>query len=365
MTRLLALLALLALTACDKPLVGLPAATGAVPEVLVVSDSATWAGPVGDAIRQELARPISTLPNQQGFLKLRFQALADQFLPQIRRTRNVLFVAPIGAPTPIGRYLRARIPEGQVGAIESGRSVAVTIREDLWAAGQVAVTATAANDSLLANAIIERADSLRATYERNVLDWTVTQMFDRARQTEVEDTLIADKGWAFAIQHDFIEVQDTTASAAGRTGSFVRFRRIVPETWRDFFVFVQDGVTEVPPVEELDAMTDDLLEQFAVGEIDSTYIQTDPRRPVMTEAVELAGRPAVETRGLWRMIGFPMGGPYIRYAFIDEGRLFVYYGMVFSPSPRFDKREFLRQLEATATTFYTARDLAEREAAMG
>ncbi|MEM6327117.1 MAG: DUF4837 family protein [Bacteroidota bacterium] len=367
MIRSLALAALLVSVAgCgDQPLITLPKATGPIPEVLVVSDTSTWNGPVGDAVREVLAQPIRTLPNQQGFLRLRFQQLEPEFLTQIRKTRNVLFVAPITSRTAIGDYLRARIPEGQQQALTSGQSVGVTVRENLWASGQVVVTATAGSDSLLADALLGRADSLRAVYNRNVLDWTEVEMYDRARQTEEEDELMAAKGWALALQHDYIQVQDTTVSAAGRTGEFVRFRRIVPETWRDFFVFVQDGVTEVPPRSDLDALTNDLLEQFAVGELDSTYIQLDPRRPVTTDSVQIGERPADETRGLWRMIGYPMGGSYIRYAFVDEAtdRLYVYYGMIFSPVPRYDKREFLRQMEIIGTTFRTRED-EERAGAM-
>lgn len=354
-----------ALSACDRPLVGLPQAVGGVPEVLVVSDSATWAGVVGDAVRQELARPIPTLPNQQGFLRLRFQPLAPQLLSNIRKTRNVLFIGPITAETPIGDYVRARIPEGQQGALASGEGVAVTVREDLWAVNQVVVTATAGSDSLLAQAIIDRGDSLRVAYERNVLSTTVRDMFDRGRQTEVEDTLMAERGWAVAVQHDYVEVQDTAATAAGREGQFVRFRRVIPDSWRDFFVFTQDGVDELPEPAEIDRITADLLETFAEGSIEGSYVVQDFRRPVETETVPLAGREAHEQRGLWVMSDRSMGGPYIRYAFVDRAtdRLYVYYGMTFAPSRTLDKREFLRQMEAIATTFRTAEDEARAAAA--
>lgn len=368
----LALAGLAALTASatllgcsDQPLVGLPTATGPAPEVLIVSDSTTWNGIVGDAVREVIAQPIPTLPNQQAFLRPRFQQLEPNLLATIRKTKNVLFIAPIDVETPIGDYLRARIPEGQQDALTSGRSVAVTVREDLWANGQVVVTATAATDSLLAQAILERADSLRSVYDANALEWTLTDMFDRAQQTEIEAELMATNGWTVNIQHDYLKVQDTTVTADGRTGEFVRFRRVVPETWRDFFVFAQDGVSEVPSTAEIDALTDDLLATFARGEIDSSFVQLDPRRPVRQDTVQINGRTARETRGLWRMINYPMGGAYIRYAFVDEAtdRLFVYYGMVFSPVPRYDKREFLRQMEAIATTFRTQADEPQATAA--
>ena len=329
-----------------------------------MTDSSTWNGVVGEAVRQELAKPILTLPNQQGYFRLRFQAMSPQFLGQIKKTRNVLFIAPLDAETPIGDYIRARIPEGQQERIASGQSVAVTIRDNLWAAGQVAVTATAANDSLLANAIIQRGDSLRAAYERNVLATTVREMFDTARQTDIEQALLAEKGWAVGIQHDFLKVQDTTVTVAGRTGDFVRFRRIVPETWRDFFVFTQDGVSTLPPPEAIDRLTDSLLEVFARGEEEASFVQQDFRRPIVRDTVQLAGRTAVETRGMWFMTEDLMGGAFIRYAFVDPetDRLYLYYGMTFAPSRTHDKREFLRQMEAIATTFRTSQDETRSEA---
>ena len=92
----LALAGLAALTASatllgcsDQPLVGLPPATGPAPEVLVVSDSTTWNGIVGDAVREVIAQPIPTLPNQQAFLRPRFQQLEPNLLATIRKTSPI------------------------------------------------------------------------------------------------------------------------------------------------------------------------------------------------------------------------------------------------------------------------------------
>jgi len=48
-----------------------------------------------------------------------------------------------------------------------------------------------------------------------------------------------------------------------------------------------------------------------------------------------------------------MGGPFVNYTFYDEtsGRLYMIDGMIFAPG--YDKREFLRQMEAIAHTFRT------------
>ena len=353
----LALALLVSLAACDTPIVGgLPLATGAKHELLVVSDSATWNGVVGDAVRAELAKPIATLPNQQGAFKLRFQGLASGLLPGLKKTRNVLFVGPISDSTEVARFLRARVPEAQREAVEGGRSVALSTRDDLWASGQVVTFATAATDSILARAILDAGPTLRARYDANVLAATVVSMFDAGRQTEVEAGLLADHGFAVNVQHDYLQVQDTTVTALGRTGQFVRFRRVIPETWRDFFVFYQDGVSELPPPDELDRLTDRLLQDLVQGTEEDAYVAVDFRRPVTYDTVRVAGYESLEMRGMWRMVGDLMGGAFIRYAWVDpaQQRLYVYYGMTFAPSRTHDKREFLRQMQAIATTFRTS-----------
>ena len=53
-----------------------------------------------------------------------------------------------------------------------------------------------------------------------------------------------------------------------------------------------------------------------------------------------------ELRGLWNMHGAFMGGPFICYSFVEKStsKMILFYGYVFAP--KFDKREYLRELEA-------------------
>ena len=70
MTRLPLVAALLvagALTGCEAVQAGAPEARGPAEEIYyVLTDSVTWAGPVGDALRETLGQPIVTIPSNQG-----------------------------------------------------------------------------------------------------------------------------------------------------------------------------------------------------------------------------------------------------------------------------------------------------------
>ncbi len=356
---LLALVAV-ALAGCETFETPRAIARGETEEVLVATDSATWAGPVGEALRAELGKPVLTLPSGQGAFKLRRVDLNSRSFTTLKLAPQIVFAAPIDAPGEIGDFLRSRVGEGNLDAVRSGQAAAVNLRPDLWADGQLVAVATAASDTALARQILQSGPELRAAYGQLARERTADQMFSRLRQTDLEDEMLAQHGFQVGVQHDFVKVQDTTVTVAGRTGAFVRYRRVLSGTWRDFFVFAEDGVERLPSEAELDRLTDALLEEFARGSEDSSYVQMDDQRPTTTDTVTVAGRPALETRGLWYMTNDVMGGAYIREAFVDPAtdRLYVYYGMTFAPDRTLDKRKFLRQMEAIAHTFQTRADVA-------
>ena len=342
---------LVALTGCEA-IVGTPKAVGEIPEVLVVADSTTWEGPVGDAIRAELGQTILTLPNNQGAFKLRHRPLTPRTYESIQRARNVIIAAPIDEQSLVGEFLRERIDASSQQAIRENRAVGINLRPDYWSQNQLVVLATAADDRTLTNQILQRGPELREAYDELAFEATYRDMFDRGRQVALEDSIAKRYGWSINLQHDYLLVQDSSLTVGGHTGQFVRARRVLTDTWRDFFVFVEEDVQEVPPVDELDQLTNGLLEVFARGMLDSAYVQMDALSPVVQDTVQIAEQDALETRGLWRMKNDLMGGAYLRYAFVDpeSNRLFLYYGMVFAPNRKLDKREFVRQMEVIGRT---------------
>ncbi len=349
----------LGLSGCETVEAGQPEARGDSEEIVVVTDSVTWAGPVGDAIRAELGKPILTLPSNQGAFSLRQQELTGRGFPSLKMAPHIIFAASVDAPGEIGDFIRSRVGEGSLEAVRSGRSAAVTVRDDLWANNQLVTIATAATDSALAVQLLQRGPELRQRYEDLARVRTGNEIYARLRQTDLEDELLAEHGFRVGIQHDFVPVQDTTATAGGLEGDFVRYRRVLVDTWRDFFVFYADGVETLPTEAELDVITNDLLETYARGVLDSSYVEIDDQRPVAMKGVEINGRTAQEKRGFWRMTYDVMGGSYVRYAFLDPAtdRLYVYYGMTFAPDRTLDKRKFLRQMEAIGYSFESAADL--------
>ncbi len=364
MPRLLALalpLVLVALAACEDVAPRKPDAVGEVGEVAVVMDSATWNGPAGEALRATLGRSVAP-PLSISDFRLRRRDLTTVTFPYLRSSRAVVFATALdGDTSAVARFLEARLDSAGVRMIREGRGTAVVPRRDVWAHHQLVVFAAAATDSLLAEALTNAADTLRAALTELALDATEADMFARARQPEIEAELAESHGFAVHVQHDYFVSQDTTAAPAGHPGHFVRLRRVLSDTWRDFWVYYQDAPAPLDSA-AVETLTDDLLRTFVLGQYDSTYVRLDRIRPIQNEPTTIAGRPAVLARGLWRMQGDLMGGPFVRYAFYEpeQRRQYVLFGMVFAPQHRFrgDKREFLRQMEVIARTFRSGPDAA-------
>lgn len=352
-------IALLALPACEHVEAPKPSAVGSPGEIIVVTDTATWSGPVGDAIRAALGSSVAPPLGGLADFRLVRRDLNNEHFNLLRSTRHLIFAAALDDTTAVPRFLEARLDAAGIEMIKSGEGTLVLQRPGLWATNQLVVMATAGTDELLAEAIRNDADSLQVAFTNLSLAATEEDMFDRARQQNLENELMTRHQFAVKVQHDYFLSQDTTLAVDGSEGHFVRLRRVLSDTWRDYFVYYEDldafGVIDSTHVEQV---TDVALETFVRGQYESSYVQVDRARPISKSEVVINDNAATLHRGLWRMTDEFMGGPFVRYTFVDEEqeRLYIFFGMIFAPQHRFrgQKREFLRQIEVTAQTFRTS-----------
>ena len=157
--------------------------------------------------------------------------------------------------------------------------------------------------------------------------------------------------FAINAQYDFFVAQDTM--------NFIRLRRVLTDTWREIFVYyIENGNPADITPEWIIEQRDKLTEKFVRGTFEGSYVKVDGRRPLTSENINFLGRFGYETRTLWHMTEDAMGGPLVNYTFYDEDqrRIYMIDGMVFAPN--YDKREFLRQVEAIAYTFRTQNEVA-------
>ena len=102
--------------------------------------------------------------------------------------------------------------------------------------------------------------------------------------------------------------------------------------------------------EYLVAKRDSVMKANLPGSFPNSYMATEARAGVGYSAITVNGKYCGVMRGLWRMEGDMMGGPFVSVARLDEqnNRVVVAEGFVYAPET--DKRNFIRRIEAALYT---------------
>ena len=289
------LMFLVLLGACSSGPVG-KRATGLAYEVVVVMKKADWDGPSGKAIKQELTSDVPGLPQSEPALKITYVD-PSQFDGLLTYVRNILIVN-----IDPSIYTKASI----------------SYENDRWAKGQVVVTLNAPSPE----AIIEYSQA----HPKALVDFFVKVEMNRAigqlEKDYYRDT--TDFFWA------------SNNANTGRTDLIVyTFPYTDPNTFT---------------AEYLVAKRDSVLKENLPGAFPESYMTTESRFGVDYTPITVNGKYCGVLRGLWKMVGDMMGGPFVSHVRLDEknNRVVVAEGFVFAPET--DKRNFIRRIEAALYT---------------
>jgi hypothetical protein len=349
-----------------------PRASGEEGAITVVVDSTRWTGELGEAIRENLGPYVTTLPTAEREFKFKQVDLdSERTYESIKDRKNIVFIAPLSDSTNEANFLRRRLSPDARNAVMNGQQ-AVVEKPNLWRRSQRVYFITAADEPALIQALKDQAPRVRQSFEAVTLDRMKREMFEKARQRNLEDSLMQTHGFAVNVQHDFVITQQNRTDSTG----FVQLRRVLTDTWRNVMVYyVEDARPARITPEWITATRDSLSRLYQRGNV-AGFVRTDYRRPLQTQEINFLDRFGYETRGLWHMVAhrdsldadpslgrwveMGMGGPFINFTFYDQstGRVYLFDATVFAPS--YDKLEFIRHMEIIARTFRT-RDEAASE----
>jgi hypothetical protein len=103
--------------------------------------------------------------------------------------------------------------------------------------------------------------------------------------------------------------------------------------------------------EQLITTRDSILKIYINGPSEGSYMQTEKEYPVKREVkTNDKDMYTVLLKGLWRVEGDFMGGPFVSYSFLDKSKenIICVEGYVYNPKK--DKRDFIMQMEAIVKT---------------
>lgn len=295
-------------------------ATGLAYEVVVVMNQNDWKGEAGKAVRSELASDVPGLPQSEPAMKITYVQPKD-FNGLLKYVRNILVVN-------IDPALYTK--------------VTMSYENNPWAQGQVVVKLNAPS----AESVVEYIHA----HPRNLVDFFVKVEMNRAigqlqknYSTVVMDHLKKDFDVMLNAPENMTYFRDTTDffwssnnANTGRTDLVVyTFPYTDPETFTaDYLVAKRDSV----------------MKANLPGAFPGSYMATETRADIDYTPITVNGKYCGVLRGLWRMEGDMMGGPFVSHVRLDEknNRVVVAEGFVFAPET--DKRNFIRRIEAALYT---------------
>jgi hypothetical protein len=97
---------------------------------------------------------------------------------------------------------------------------------------------------------------------------------------------------------------------------------------------------------EIIAVRDSVLKENVPGPKDGTYMTTEYLFEPVSRPLNLNGKYSMLTRGLWKTENYFMGGPFMSLTTTsaNDQKVICVSGFVFAP--KFDKREYIREIEA-------------------
>ena len=107
--------------------------------------------------------------------------------------------------------------------------------------------------------------------------------------------------------------------------------------------------------------SNEILKNNVPGMFDNTYMTTSTAVRPGIEYKRYKGLEFAEVRGFWEVYNDYMGGPFVSHAFYsqDGQNVIVLQGFVYAP--KYDKRQYLRQVESVIYSFEWAANEKEEQ----
>lgn len=313
------LFGLLALLSCNSSVIE-KRATGLPYEILLVMNKEVEASEVGELVNEQFNKPVAGLPQVEPSMRIT-NVPTETFNGLLRYVRNILII-----DIHPSKYTK----------------VSLNVSKDEWAKNQEVLRLHAPSVEELV-AYLTLHDSDLVTHFCNVETARRVAILKEHYSQLAMDKVQEKFNIRLYAPEEMTYYKDTTdflwVSNNANTGRIDLLVYSFPYT--DANTFTQ---------EYLVAKRDSVLKCNLPGAFPDSYMATEMRAGLTYEPIQLNGDYCGVLRGLWKMVGDKMGGPFVSHAFLDAGkqRVIVTEGLVYAPETT--KRNYIRKIEAALHT---------------
>ena len=279
----------------------LPASSGNINNISVVTSDELWDGAVGDIIRENFGRPIYGLPQIEPVFSLS-HIPSKVFSGFATKSRTIL-------------------------KVDISEKEGVFNFKNTYASPQRIIQITANSVDKIIEIINENLNSIYSTMYLNEI---------REKQRRISKNLNQTK----AIKNSTgLTLRFPSAYRVAKIDSnFVWIRRDIETGSVNLFVSRYNDKNNSSIVK----IRDSISKHHIPGPIENTFMSTDPIYTPSSQQISVRGKQILETRGLWEIKGQFMAGPFLNYKFESNTKQDEYImldGFVYSPGS--SKREYV------------------------
>ena len=317
---ILALAAFLAISCKDDGTLVKQNVGGKAGEIIIVANKAEWESEPGNELRSILAAQYPYLPQSEPSYTL-INIPHKSFTSLFEYHRNIIILK-----------------------VEANLEAKFTAVEDVWAAPQTVIMITAPTKEEAVKVIADNSE----------------QLFNIINQAERNRIMRNSK------RYEDIALRQFVADKFGGSPYFPKGYSLKKQT--DNFVWISYETTyinlgifvyRIPykdsssvQLENLMAATSNVMQENVPGMVDNSYMTISSEVTPGLSVMKYKNRNFVEMRGLWEVKNDFMGGPFVIHAFYDKNNpneIIVVEGFVYAP--RYDKRDYIRQVESILYSF--------------
>ena len=288
---------LFVLSACYDGIKTLPSSTGILSEVIFVVEDALWENQVRDVAFRTFGVPIQGLTQDESSFRV-IQVNHSEFKSILKTHKNIVIIA---------------------------KNVPTSNQQDKWANNQLVVQLEFKHEDNKLTKDLNKVKAIFEFREIRILRNSISKSSQKIQEKHIKEEFNIE----ILIPSEYTIIKDTLAFF------WATYNPEKQEEIKHLFVFSFEP-KEINLQQEVLQKTDSIFAKYLLGAKRGQHVKIeDMFSPVYSENTY---------RGLWKLEGGFMGGPFLIKTYFIDKKVVVTVGLIFAPNDR--KRNYIRTLEA-------------------
>ena len=326
-----------------------PTSAGQLDEVLWVMDEEMWLDNAGQLIKENLRKEYKVLPQAEPEYLLREKTYEQFDNDIIKKYRTIILTSYNNDKSRLNQFIRSTFSK-KMDQPEASGNQSFLVR-DIWAKPQVVMVIYAESKDQLVKAIQSELPNILRTIRKEEDGRIQVKLFENGLNSDAVDYIKEQFDFALNIPKDFY--------IAKKNSDYGWLRKETAELSSNIMVYEKDLSQEdlsqgVDWKKYSKQLRNYLGREHIASTVEGTFMEIEERfAKVLQDTTGIGDIKALQTKGLWRIEGDFMGGPFVNYMWLDADKNKLYMLDGFVHAPKGDKKKYMRELENIFNTLKT------------